>query len=80
MQEFICLFQLDATQVGQGGALGLLNVIEQHAGGGRRRVQAFQSKTGQVGSFKLFAQQGSALLVIKFPGWALPGALRVDER
>ena len=75
MQEVAGLLQLDAAQVGQGGALGFLDVIQQHAGRGNGQGQIIDTESLQVAGPELLAKHFARLYGIEFPGRALAQAI-----
>ena len=67
VQEFLFLFQADASQMGQGGSLGFLQVVQQHAGGSDSGRHLFDAKASQIRGFKLLTKQLLGLVLIEFP-------------
>jgi hypothetical protein len=58
----------ETREVGQGGALGLLHVLQQRAGGGDRRIQAFRAETRQIPGMELGGEQARGGGHIEMPG------------
>ena len=77
---FVGLFHLDALQVGQGGALGFLQVVQQHAGRADGQRHVVDAETNEIPGAELFAQHLAALPRLEFPRRALTDPVAVRER
>jgi len=64
------VLHLDGAQMGQGGALCFLCVLEQCSGGGDGSRFILNAETCQVTGAKLFGQQVVGSLAVKMPGGA----------
>ncbi len=69
LHRLVALFECQATQVGQSGALSILGVLQQCSGSADSQLFGFTAETGQVTGAELGAEQAFGTVVFEMPGW-----------